>query len=107
MRALVIATRKTDVAGEIIEHRLLAFAPGRALYDPGLRPDGVGQNQVATAPRERQSCDQISRRQAFMSHVQHQFPAPPNPQWWRPIGTVSEVTFRIRLESKWAFGFWP
>ena len=38
-----------DVAGEIIEHRLLAFAPGRALYDPGLRPDGVGQNQVGTA----------------------------------------------------------
>src|ERR1700691_1577884 len=38
-----------DIAGEIIEHGLLALAPGRAMDDPGLRPSGVGQNQVGTA----------------------------------------------------------
>ena len=42
-----------DVAGEVIEHGLLALAPGRAMDDPGLRPDGVGQNQVGTAPLQR------------------------------------------------------
>ena len=42
-----------DVAGEIIEHGLLAFAPGRAMDDPGLGPGGVGQNQVGTALLQR------------------------------------------------------
>ena len=37
-----------DVAGEVIEHRLLALAPGRAMDDPGLGPGGVGQDQIGT-----------------------------------------------------------
>ena len=37
-----------DVAGEVIEHGLLALAPGRAMDDPGLGPRGVGQNQIGT-----------------------------------------------------------
>ncbi len=37
-----------DVAGEVIEHRLLAFAPGRAMDDPGLGPGGVGHDQIGT-----------------------------------------------------------
>src|SRR5579863_10683259 len=37
-----------DVAGEVVEHGLLALAPGRAMDDPGLGPGGVGQNQIGT-----------------------------------------------------------
>ena len=37
-----------DVAGEVIEHDLFAFAPGRAMDDPGLGPGGIGQNQIGT-----------------------------------------------------------
>jgi len=37
-----------DVAGEVVEHGLLALAPGRAMHDPGLGPCGAGQNQVGT-----------------------------------------------------------
>jgi hypothetical protein len=37
-----------DVAGEIIEHSLLALAPGRAMDDPGLGPGCVRQNQIGT-----------------------------------------------------------
>ena len=42
-----------DVAGEVVEHGLLALAPGRAVDDPGLGPGGVGQNQVGTLLLER------------------------------------------------------
>jgi len=35
-----------DVACEIVEHGLLALTPGRAVDDPGLGPDGVGNNEV-------------------------------------------------------------
>ena len=37
-----------DVAGEVIEHGLLALAPGRAMDDPGLGPGGVRHNQIGT-----------------------------------------------------------
>ena len=38
-----------DVAGEIVEHGLLSLAPGGAMDDPGLRPGGLGQDQVGPA----------------------------------------------------------
>ena len=38
-----------DVAGEVVEHGLLAFTPGRAMDHPGLGPGGPGEGQVGTA----------------------------------------------------------
>src|SRR5271170_5985677 len=35
-----------DVSGEVVEHGLLALAPGRAMDDPGLRPGRVGYPQI-------------------------------------------------------------
>ena len=38
-----------DVAGEIIEHRLLAITPGGAMDNPRRRPDRLGDDQVRPA----------------------------------------------------------
>ena len=35
-----------DVAGEVVEHGLLALAPWRDVDDPGLAPGGVGEDEV-------------------------------------------------------------
>ena len=42
-----------DVAGEIIEHRLLAITPGGAMDNPRRRPDRLGDDQVRPALLER------------------------------------------------------
>ena len=42
-----------DVSSQIVEHALLAFAPSRAMDDPGLGPCGGGNDQVRPARRER------------------------------------------------------
>ena len=35
-----------DVAGEIVEHRLFAGAPGGDMEDPGDAPDRVGNDEI-------------------------------------------------------------
>src|SRR6202051_2778076 len=35
-----------DVAGEIVEHGLLAVAPGGDMEDPGPLPQGVGNDEI-------------------------------------------------------------
>ena len=35
-----------DIAGEVVEHRLLALAPWRDMDDPGLAPCGLGEDEV-------------------------------------------------------------
>src|SRR6185436_20915954 len=40
-----------DVAGEEVEHGLLAVSPDRAVDHPGFGPSGLGQNQIRTARR--------------------------------------------------------
>src|SRR5258708_34510843 len=42
-----------DVAGEVIEHGLLALAPWGAMDDPGLAPGGVGDGEVRAFVGER------------------------------------------------------
>src|SRR4051812_30825951 len=42
-----------DVAGKVIEHRLLAVAPGGAMDNPRCRPDCFGDDQVRPALLER------------------------------------------------------
>jgi hypothetical protein len=40
------------VAGEVVEHGLLAFPPDRAVDDPGLGPRSCGQGQIRAARRK-------------------------------------------------------
>src|SRR5258708_24676601 len=42
-----------DVAGEVIEHGLLALTPWGAMDDPGLAPGGVGDGEVRAFAGER------------------------------------------------------
>jgi hypothetical protein len=42
-----------DVAGQVIQDRLLTFTPGGAVDNPGLRPRRRGQDQVGTSLLER------------------------------------------------------
>ena len=41
------------VTDEIVDHGLLAFAPGGAVHDPGFGPSGRGRCQVGTALGQR------------------------------------------------------